>query len=141
MPLRSDHRTATYLDSERPLRAVYRATGPNDAKTGIPGSVDPMHPGIPFWELAPAVVAWESAPGVPFTGPELCAQLKDPARNGHRSLADLLKHLTDDNFVNWAFNPGIRPNGEARTTPPISHDALVQAFQKWMDEGAPCPNG
>ena len=90
MPLRSDHRTASYLDSERPLRAVYRATGPNDAKTGIPGSVDPMHPGIPFWELAPAVVAWESAPGVPFTGPELCAQLKDPARNGHRSLGNYM---------------------------------------------------
>ena len=113
----------------------------NDPTTGIPGSVDPMHPGIPFWELAPAVVAWESAPGVPFTGPELCAQIKDPARTGGRDLAAILFHLQNDNFVEWAFNPGIRPNGEARTTPPISHAALIQAFQKWMNDGAPCPGG
>jgi alcohol dehydrogenase (cytochrome c) len=111
----------------------------NDPKTGIPGSVDPKNPDQPFWVLAPRVVAWESAPGVPFTGPELCAQLKDPERNGNRTLAQLLEHLTTDNFVNWAWDPGIRPNGEARTTPPISHQALVQAFTQWMNGGAPCP--
>jgi hypothetical protein len=111
----------------------------NDPVTGIPGSVDPKHPDVPFWVLSPRVVAWESAPGVPFTGPELCAQLKDPNRNGHRDLAQLLDHITNDNFVNWAFDPGIRPNGEARTTPPINHPALNQAFQQWINEGAPCP--
>jgi alcohol dehydrogenase (cytochrome c) len=111
----------------------------NNPVTGIPGSFDPKHPGIPFWELAPAVVAWESSPGVPFTGPELCAQLKDPRRNGNRTLLDLLSHIKNDNFVNWAFSPGIRPNGQARTSPPISHDVLVQEFKIWIAESAPCP--
>jgi alcohol dehydrogenase (cytochrome c) len=115
----------------------------NDPVTGIPGTVDPhgKDPTAPFWALAPVAMAWESAPGVPFTGPQLCAQLKDPTRNGNRSLSDLLDHLTNEPLVNWSFNPGTRPNGEARTTPPISHDALIEAFKKWMAEGAPCPAG
>jgi alcohol dehydrogenase (cytochrome c) len=113
----------------------------NNPLTGIPGSFDPQHPGIPFWELAPAEVAWESSPGVPFTGPQLCAQLKDPRRNGNRTVLDLLSHIENDNFVNWAFAPGIRPNGELRTSPPISHPGLVEAFKIWIAEGAPCPAG
>jgi len=113
----------------------------NDPVTGIPGTFDPKDPThAPFWALAPAEMAWESAPGVAFTGPELCAQLKDPNRNGHRELSDILEHLKHEPLVNWAFNPGTRPNGEARTTPPISHDGLIQAFQQWIAEGAPCPN-
>ena len=84
-------------------------------------------------------MAWESAPGVPLTGPELCAQLKDPARNGNRELKDTLHHLETEPLVHWSCNPGIRPNGEPRTTPPFSHDALIQAFKQWMAEGAPCP--
>ena len=113
----------------------------NDPVTGIPGTLDPKDPThAPFWALAPAEMAWESAPGVAFTGPELCAQLKDPNRNGHRELSDILEHLKHEPLVNWAFNPGTRPNGEARTTPPISHDGLIQAFQQWIAEGAPCPN-
>jgi alcohol dehydrogenase (cytochrome c) len=115
----------------------------NDPQTGIPGTIDPAAPGppAPFWALAPAAMAWESAPGLPLTGAQLCAQLKDPARNGNRTLSDLLHHLEDEPLVKWAFNPGTRPNGEPRTTPPISHAALVQEFQTWMNEGAPCPDG
>jgi hypothetical protein len=112
----------------------------NDPVTGIPGTFDPKDPTHrPFWALAPVEMAWESSPGVPFTGPELCAQLKDSNRNGHRQLSDILEHLKHEPLVNWAFNPGTRPNGEARTTPPISHDLLIQNFEKWMTEGAPCP--
>jgi hypothetical protein len=77
---------------------------------------------------------------MPMTGAQLCAQLKDPARNGNRVLADLLHHLENEPLVKWAFDPGTRPNGESRTTPPISHPALVREFQTWMNEGAPCPD-
>jgi hypothetical protein len=49
-------------------------------------------------------------------------------------------HITDEPLVNWAYNPGTGPNGEASTTPPISHDALIQAFKQWIAEGTPCPN-
>jgi mono/diheme cytochrome c family protein len=114
----------------------------NDPVTGIPGTTNPHGPDptAPFWALAPADMAWESAPGAPFTGPELCAQLKDKKRNGNRDLADILEHLTNEPLVNWAYNPGTRPNGEPRTTPPVSHDGLIKAFKQWMTEGAPCPS-
>jgi alcohol dehydrogenase (cytochrome c) len=112
----------------------------NDAKTGIPGTTNPdFNPGEPFWLLAPASMAWESAPGVPMTGAQLCAQLKDRARNGNRSLADIQHHLETEPLVNWAWNPGTRPNGQPRTTPPISHSELLADFQKWIAGGAPCP--
>jgi hypothetical protein len=113
----------------------------NDIATGIPGTIDPAAPGPPkpIWALAPATMAWESAPGVPLPGDELCAQLKDPTRNGNRTLSDLLHHLENEPLVKWSFNPGTRPNGEARTTPPISHAMLIQTFQGWMNDGAPCP--
>jgi len=118
----------------------------NDPVTGIPGTFDPLHPGpdpanpMPFWALAPAKMAWESTPGVPFTGPQLCAQLKDKERNGNRELADTLHHLETEPLILWSFNPGTRPNGEVRTTPPISHPELIKAFTQWIAEGAPCPN-
>jgi cytochrome c553 len=111
----------------------------NDPKTGIPGTTNPASPDLPFWELAPAAMAWEAAPGVPLDGAELCARLKDPTRNGNRSLSDLLEHLKNEPLVNWAWNPGTRLNGEARTTPPISHAVLIEEFQKWMADDAPCP--
>lgn len=114
----------------------------NDPVTGIPGTVNSHgeDPTAPFWLLAPAKMAWESAPGVPLTGAKLCAQLKDKSLNGNRELKDTLHHLRTEPLVHWAFSPGKRPNGEARTTPPISHEALIQAFKKWMAEGTPCPD-
>jgi mono/diheme cytochrome c family protein len=111
----------------------------NDPVTGIPGTTNPSNPGKPFWFMAPASMAWETAPGVPMTGAELCAQLKDKTRNGNRGLKDLLHHITGEPLVNWSFQPGTRPNGEARTVPPISHAELIAVFKQWMDEGAPCP--
>ena len=37
-------------------------------------------------------------------------------------------------LVLWSWNPGTRPDGEQSTTPPISHDLFVNAFEKWIDE-------
>src|SRR5262249_39058715 len=111
----------------------------NDAATGIPGAEDPAKPGKPFWFLAPASMAWESEPGKALSGPELCARLKDKARNGNRELSDTLHHLSTEFLVLWGFNPGTRPNGERQKPPPFSHDDFVKAFADWMDNGAPCP--
>jgi hypothetical protein len=52
-----------------------------------------------------------------------------------------LHHHETEPVVNWSFRPGTRPNGEPRTTPPVSHEALIEAFEKWMAEGAPYPTG
>src|SRR5262245_26242212 len=42
-------------------------------------------PGHPEWHLAPREMAWEGK-----TLAEICTQIKDPARNGNRSLQDLV---------------------------------------------------
>ena len=43
---------------------------------------------------------------------EICAQIKDPARNGDRSLATLVEHIGEDHLVGWAWAPG--PGRQAR---------------------------
>jgi alcohol dehydrogenase (cytochrome c) len=111
----------------------------NDPKTGIPGTGDPANPEKAFWFMAPASMAWESKPGTALSGPELCAMIKDKSRNGNRELADTLHHLATEHLVLWAWNPGTRPNGDQRMTPPLDHDAFVSEFAQWMNNGAPCP--
>jgi alcohol dehydrogenase (cytochrome c) len=115
----------------------------NDPVTGIPGATKPEPgPGAPektFWFLAPASMAWESAPGIPLTGPELCADLLNKKLNGNREPKDLLHHLQTEPLVTWSFHPGTKPNGEPRTTPPYSQEELIAAFEEWMAEGTPCP--
>jgi mono/diheme cytochrome c family protein len=110
----------------------------NDRKTGIPGAKDP-NTGKTLWQLAPSQMAWETSPGMPMTGGQLCAQLTDPARNGNRTPEELLRHVETEPLVLWSFTPGIRPNGEERTPPPLSHGAFVDAFRAWIAEGTPCP--
>jgi hypothetical protein len=82
----------------------------NNPTTGIPGAKH--EDGTPAWQLAPKEMAWESAAGNPLTGAELCAQLKDPARNGDRDLEALLDHMKNEPLVLWGWNPGTRPNGK-----------------------------
>ena len=103
----------------------------NNTITGVPGSSD--------WHIAPKIMAWESKPGVAMTGPELSAQLKDRNRNGNRDLAQLVKFVETEHLVLWSWDPGTRWNGDARSTPPISHDEFVKAFKAWADAGAPSP--
>ncbi len=110
--------------------ACHQAT--NNAATGIPGRTG--------WKMAPLSMAWESSPGIPMTGHQLCIMLKDPAKNGHRNLALLLEHVETEHLVLWAWDPGTRPNGEARTEPPLSHAQFVDAFKGWESAGAPCPD-
>lgn len=88
-------------------------------------------PGAPNWGLPP--------PEIPMvfqgkTPTQLCEQMKDPAQNHDRSLAQLLEHATSDPIVLWGWNPGGK-----RTLPPLSHDEFVKAFQIWVDGGGACP--
>jgi hypothetical protein len=64
----------------------------------------------------------------------LCAQLKDPAQTGNRTLAQLLDHVSHDALVLWGWKPGGK-----RTLPPLSHDQFVAAFRTWVDSGGACP--
>jgi alcohol dehydrogenase (cytochrome c) len=123
-------------------RCTYCHGTMNDPVTGIPGTTNPSGPDptAPFWALAPTSMAWESSPGVPLNGAQLCASLLDMTKNGNRTPAQLLHHIATEPLVNWAFAPGIGQNGKPRTTPPIPHDQLIQWFKIWIAEGTPCPN-
>jgi hypothetical protein len=137
----AEHSGFVYPGTGAPFeRCIFCHGARNDPVTGIPGTTNPhFNPGQPFWFLAPATMAWESSPGVPLSGPRLCAKLLDPRLNGNRTPKDLLHHMETEPLVIWSFHPGTRPDGKPRTTPPLSHAKFIQAFEKSMTEGTPCP--
>ncbi len=58
-------------------------------------------PGHPEWHLAPFEMGWQGK-----SLHDICVQIKDPARNGGRSLGDLIHHIGEDTLVGWAWAPG-----------------------------------
>jgi hypothetical protein len=86
-------------------------------------------PGHPQWHLAPIEMAWEGK-----TVSEICVQIKDPARNGNRSLNDLVEHIGKDTLVGWAWNPGY-----PRTSAPGSQHQAGELVEAWVRSGAVCP--
>lgn len=86
-------------------------------------------PGAENWRLAPAEMAWFGK-----SSAEICAQIKDPARNGGRSLDDIALHVRDDRLVGWGWAPGSN-----REPAPGSAEATFQAIENWLAVGSPCP--
>ncbi len=87
-------------------------------------------PGAPNWHLAPVEMAWFGQ-----TSAQICAQIKDPARNGGRTLDEVAEHVRTDGLVAWGWNPG--PGREAA---PGSAEETTAALQQWAAAGAPCPS-
>lgn len=86
-------------------------------------------PGDGHWALAPASMAWEGR-----TLSQICEQLKDRNRNGSRDLAAIVKHVTSDTLVLWAWNPG-----KGRQPAPGTNAQFGELMQAWADSGAACP--
>jgi hypothetical protein len=86
-------------------------------------------PGAPHWGLAPRSMAWAG-----LDDHELAEQLKDPKRNGSRTLAQMIEHVTSEPLVCWAWQPG----GD-REAPPLTHEQFIQRFKDWVAAGAPLP--
>ena len=86
-------------------------------------------PGHPHWHLAPREMAWQDK-----TVGEICAQIKDPARNGGRSLEQILAHLAEDTLVGWAWAPGF-----GREPAPGTQKELGALIEAWLNTGAVCP--
>jgi hypothetical protein len=86
-------------------------------------------PGHPRWGLAPIEMAWEGK-----SMGEICAQLKDPGRNGGRDLTLLHEHFAKDDLVAWAWNPGL-----GRAPVPGTQERLGELIKAWIDTGAQCP--
>ena len=86
-------------------------------------------PGAPGWHLAPLAMVW-----LDRTPSQICTQLKDPARNGSRTLAQIQTHLAHDPLVAWGWSPGAD-----RVPAPGTQAELGVLAQAWIDSGAECP--
>jgi hypothetical protein len=86
-------------------------------------------PGHPEWHLAPREMAWEGK-----TLGEICDQIKDPNRNGGRSLDDLVHHIGMDTLVGWAWAPGF-----GRQPAPGTQKEAGSLVEAWVKTGAACP--
>lgn len=86
-------------------------------------------PGEAGWRLAPAEQAWEGK-----SLGEICEQIKDPERNGGKSMEELVEHLAEDELVAYGWNPP-----DQYEPVPGSHDRFGELAQAWADAGAHCP--
>jgi hypothetical protein len=87
-------------------------------------------PGNPIWHLAPEEMGWEGK-----TVGQICAQIKDPKRNGNRSLDEIVRHVGTDHLVGWAWAPGA-----GRQSAPCTQAQTGALLAEWVKSGAVCPN-
>jgi hypothetical protein len=86
-------------------------------------------PGAPNWHVAPIEMAW-----VGKTPRHICEQMKDPKRNGGKSLARIMEHNAHDELVGWGWYPG--HDREPAPGTQAQFGALIAA---WVNTGAECP--
>jgi hypothetical protein len=87
-------------------------------------------PGHPHWHLAPRAMGWQGK-----TPAQICAQIKDPARNGGRSLGQIHAHIATDSLVGWAWLPGF-----GREPAPGTQREVGALIDAWIRAGAACPD-
>ena len=86
-------------------------------------------PGANGWSLPPASMQWFGK-----SSSEVCAQIKDRARNGERSIAQIAEHIERAELVRWGWTPG-----PGREPAPYSAAELAEFVRQWDAAGAPCP--
>jgi hypothetical protein len=79
-------------------------------------------------------MAWEG-----LSRSEIARSMLKPENNGGRTLDDIVKHLTEDKLVLWAFDPGVDQEGIQRSVPPVSKADYIVAVKAWADAGAIIP--
>lgn len=89
-----------------------------------------MPPGAPDWSLPTAKMpmVWEG-----LSDRQLCELFKDPKRNGHRTVAQIVEHMHTP-LVLWGWSPG-----EGRTPIPYEKGRFLENVKVWADGGAACP--
>lgn len=88
-------------------------------------------PGAEVWALAPVEMVWWDR-----SSSEICEQIKDPTRNGQRTLVEIADHVADDPLVAWGWTPG-----PGREPAPYSAAEVAAFLTAWSAAGAPCPSG
>jgi hypothetical protein len=86
-------------------------------------------PGAPGWHLAPIEMAW-----VGKSPHHICEQIKDPKRNGGKTLQQIHHHLAHDELVAWGWHPG-----HGREPAPGTQAELGVLTEAWIASGAHCP--
>ena len=86
-------------------------------------------PGAPKWAVAPIEMAWFGK-----SARHICEQLKDPKRNGGKSLAQIVEHNAHDELVAWGWNPGAN-----REPAPGTQEQFGAIVAAWVETGAECP--
>jgi hypothetical protein len=86
-------------------------------------------PGHPAWHMAPIEMAW-----VGKSLGEICEQIKDPARNGGKSMEELVHHMAEDSLVGWGWLPGT-----GRQPAPGTQKEFGELIKAWVETGAACP--
>lgn len=86
-------------------------------------------PGAPIWLLAPVEMQWWDK-----SSQAVCEQIKDPQRNGGRTLAEVADHIAHDPLVLWGWEPG-----PGREPAPYSPSEVADFIRQWEAAGAPCP--
>jgi len=86
-------------------------------------------PGNPKWSLAPAEMAWAGK-----SLGDICRQLKDPKRNGGKTMDAMIDHMAHDELVGWGWNPGGK-----RVPAPGTQAEFGALFKAWADSDAYCP--
>ena len=93
----------------------------NFEPSGVPGNAQ--------WHVAPKSMAWQTK-----SLRDICEQIKDPTRNGKRSLEAIHEHMAHDSLVGWAWSPG-----GSREPAPGSQEAFGALIAAWIETGAACP--
>lgn len=86
-------------------------------------------PGAPEWHLAPLSMAW-----VGRSPHDICEQIKDPTRNGKKTLAQIVEHNATDGLVAWGWQPG-----SGREPAPGTQAQFGELTRAWVESGAECP--
>ncbi|MFC3443705.1 Isoquinoline 1-oxidoreductase subunit [Sphingobium rhizovicinum] len=85
-------------------------------------------PGDPAWHLAPVEMGWQGK-----SLGAICRQIRDPARNGGRSLKQIVDHMATDHLVGWAWRPGA-----GRSPAPGTQAEFGRLIAAWVASGAVC---
>ncbi len=103
----------------------------NADSTGVPGGHG--------WHLAPLSMRWQDPSEKILPSAEVCRAVTDRSKNHGLDGPGLVRHHEEEPLVRWAFQPGRKIDGTARTLPPLTHEQFVAATRKWVEAGTPCP--
>jgi hypothetical protein len=101
------------------------------ANVDVVGQADTIKsiPGNPAWHVAPIEMAWQGK-----TLGQICEQIKDPERNGGKTMDELVEHMAHDDLVGWGWNPGA-----GREPVPGTQEVFGELIRRWAADGASCP--